>query len=80
MEAGDSLVLYTDGMSDAQNASEEFYGLSRLQDAIRKHSGKPANELRDALLAELRQWVGTTPQFDDITLMVIKREKGVAGE
>jgi serine phosphatase RsbU (regulator of sigma subunit) len=73
MDLGDCLVLYTDGMSDAQNASEEFYGLTRLQDAIRKHSRKPANELRDALLAELRGWVGNTPQFDDITLMVVKR-------
>jgi serine phosphatase RsbU (regulator of sigma subunit) len=75
MEIGDCLVLYTDGMSDAQNASEEFYSLARLQEAIRKHRRKPAKKLRDALLAELRAWVGDTPQFDDITLMVIKRGK-----
>jgi serine phosphatase RsbU (regulator of sigma subunit) len=73
IEVGDSLVLYTDGITDAQNSEEQFYGLERLKDAVRKHHGKPAQELRDALLAEVRNWVGNAPQFDDITLMVVVR-------
>jgi serine phosphatase RsbU (regulator of sigma subunit) len=74
IEPGDALVLYTDGITDAQNADEQFFGLERLQEAVRKHHGKPALELREALLAEVRQWVGDAPQFDDITLMVVVRK------
>ena len=70
----DALVLYTDGITDAQNAAEEFFGLERLKGALIKQRGKPAKELHEALLAEVRDWVGEAPQFDDITLMVMVRE------
>ena len=74
IEPGDALVLYTDGITDAQNPEEQFFGLERLREAVQKHQGKPALELREALLAEVRQWVGDAPQFDDITLMVVVRK------
>jgi serine phosphatase RsbU (regulator of sigma subunit)/class 3 adenylate cyclase len=77
IEAGDALVLYTDGITDAQNAAEEFFGLERLKGALKKQRGKPAKELHEAILSEVRDWVGDAPQFDDITLMVIVRKKGI---
>jgi serine phosphatase RsbU (regulator of sigma subunit) len=76
IEPGDALVLYTDGITDAQNSSEEFYGLEKLQEVLRGLGGKTAEEIRDALREEVRAWVGKAAQFDDITLMVLVREKG----
>jgi len=75
LEEGDTLVLYTDGITDAMNASEQFFGQERLVDAIRRHSTKPTQEILEALLAEERDWVGDAQPFDDLTLMVITREK-----
>jgi serine phosphatase RsbU (regulator of sigma subunit) len=72
-EHGDALVLYTDGITDAQNTSEEFYGLERLQEALSQQRGRTAEEIRDALREEVRTWVGKAAQFDDITLMVLVR-------
>ena len=74
LELGDALVLYTDGITDAQNNAEEFFGLERLQEAIQKRAGKTARDLRDSLREEVRKWVGSAPQFDDITLMVVMRK------
>ncbi len=72
---GDALVLYTDGITDAQNAAEEFFGLERLKEVVKKHHKKPAKELHELLLKEVCDWVGDAPKFDDITLMVIVRDK-----
>jgi serine phosphatase RsbU (regulator of sigma subunit) len=75
VEVGDALVLYTDGITDALNAEEQFYGQERLKEAVRRNCGKPAKEMHEALLAGVRDWVGGAQQFDDITLMVIVRGK-----
>jgi serine phosphatase RsbU (regulator of sigma subunit) len=74
IEVGDALVLYTDGLTDAQNTAEEFFGFERLQEAIQKQHGETARELRDSLREEIRKWVGAAPQYDDITLMVVMRK------
>jgi serine phosphatase RsbU (regulator of sigma subunit) len=76
IDPGDVLVLYTDGITDAENPSAEFFGLERLQEAISKQRGKTAEQIRDALREEVRLWVGNAAQFDDITLLVLVREKG----
>jgi serine phosphatase RsbU (regulator of sigma subunit) len=70
---GDCLVLYTDGITEAQNEAEEFFGQDRLEDALKTQLGRPAREVRDAILAQVAGWVGQAPQFDDITLMVVSR-------
>ncbi len=75
IKPGDALVLYTDGITDAQNAAEEFFGLERLREVMKRQYGKSAKELHEVLLGEVRNWMGDAPQYDDITLMVIVREK-----
>ena len=77
-EEGDILVLYTDGITDAQNADEEFYGMERLERFVCKYAGKTAKQVRDALLDELGAWVGEAAQFDDITLMVVGRNSNAS--
>jgi serine phosphatase RsbU (regulator of sigma subunit) len=75
IEPGDVLVLYTDGITDALNSAEEFYGLDKLELALGEQRGKTAEEIRDSLREGVRRWVGNTAQFDDITLLVLVREK-----
>jgi sigma-B regulation protein RsbU (phosphoserine phosphatase) len=70
---GDTLVLYTDGVTDALNAAGQEYGLERLQQAILAGRGKSAQEMVRALDAELCAFIGGTTPFDDITLLVLKR-------
>jgi serine phosphatase RsbU (regulator of sigma subunit) len=76
LEQGDTLVLYTDGVTDALNEKEQFFSQERLHDALRKYSGKPAGEMHELLFGDVRNWIGNTQQYDDITLMVIVRKKG----
>jgi serine phosphatase RsbU (regulator of sigma subunit) len=74
LEAGDSLILYTDGITDALNETDQFFGQERLEQVVKKLRLKPAREVKEALLAEVSKWVGKTAQFDDLTLMVLVRE------
>jgi serine phosphatase RsbU (regulator of sigma subunit) len=76
---GDALVLYTDGVVEAQNAQGEFYGNERLQAVVKSSPRCSAAELQSALLADVEAFVGEAPQYDDITLMVLVREPGEPG-
>jgi sigma-B regulation protein RsbU (phosphoserine phosphatase) len=66
--------LFTDGLTDAQNDQEIFYGEERLLESARLYLDRQAQEVRDGILADVQRFVGKTAQFDDITLMVIHRE------
>lgn len=70
--AEDLLILYTDGVTDAENESGNFYGTERLLKSIERHRTLPADELHARLLDEVQEFSGKAPQFDDITLMVLK--------
>ncbi|MBN2386242.1 MAG: PP2C family protein-serine/threonine phosphatase [Anaerolineales bacterium] len=71
---GSLLFLYTDGAIDAQNVRGELYGELRLQDLLRSRMNLAAGDLHASLVAELRRYIGAAPQFDDITLVVLKRD------
>jgi sigma-B regulation protein RsbU (phosphoserine phosphatase) len=68
---GDQLVLYTDGVTEAFNPTEELYGSQRLVDEVRVHgSGTPA-ALVERICQSITNFAGTAPQSDDITLTVL---------
>ncbi len=71
---GDLLLVYTDGVIEAKDPREEFFGTQRLVEAMRANLGRPAQDIQDALLAEIRTFVNGAPQFDDITLVLALRE------
>ena len=73
---GDSLVIYTDGVVDAQNDSEGMFGENNLSATLLAHAGQAAVPLRDGILGAIQNFVGRAPQYDDITLMVINRQLG----
>jgi len=79
LDAGDTLVVYTDGLPDAQGTSGELMGTARLLEAARAHLGLPAAAMQQALLAEVHRFVGAAPRFDDLTLLVVAREGPEAG-
>lgn len=70
---GDVLVLYTDGITEAQNDVGAFFGERQLLESIQAHQGRSAEEIRDALMAAVDAFVGGTPQSDDIALLTIVR-------
>jgi serine phosphatase RsbU (regulator of sigma subunit) len=72
---GDSLVVYTDGVIDAQDKRGTLFGDARLVTSLEAHRGNTAKGMLDDLLKDLRGFVGDAPQFDDITLMVLAREQ-----
>jgi phosphoserine phosphatase RsbU/P len=72
MEASDRLLLYTDGVTEPENATGEAFGDRQLEQVVRKNRSEPASELSRQLLSELRQWrPAAVSQQDDITLIVV---------
>lgn len=72
---GEFLLLYTDGVLDAQNSREEYYGPQRLQQAARVNAGGSARQIVDAILADVVRFGGDTPVSDDVILMALVRKK-----
>jgi phosphoserine phosphatase RsbU/P len=73
LEAGDWLVIFTDGLVEAVNAKDEEYDEPALIRVVDRESGRAPAELLGILLAELDRHVGNTPQHDDITCLLLKR-------
>jgi phosphoserine phosphatase RsbU/P len=70
----EAVILYTDGVSEAQDAGEGFFGLERILESACRHRNEDARALGEGLLAEVRAFAGPAPQSDDITLMVVRHD------
>lgn len=79
LAAGDTLVLYTDGVTEASNAEGEEFGESRLADVMANHSHLPLDGLLQAVIAEVQQFCGGCEQQDDITLVIARSLETCAG-
>jgi sigma-B regulation protein RsbU (phosphoserine phosphatase) len=73
---GGALVLYTDGVTDARDPQGQSFGADRLQASVRGSVGRSAQEIQDAIMAEIDTFVGDAPQQDDIALVVVTRDIG----
>jgi serine phosphatase RsbU (regulator of sigma subunit) len=73
MAPGDRLVLFSDGVVEAQNAAGDEFGESRLEAILRAAAGLDAATIVDRVFSAIDHFVGGTPQFDDITLLVLRR-------
>lgn len=69
---GSILVLYTDGVSEAENANDEQFGLDRLIDAVKISRAAPAARIHADIRAALKDFVAEEPTHDDSTLIVLK--------
>ena len=70
LEARSRLILYTDGLTDAQSSSSECFGHPRLLQWLEKTAARNAAELKESLAAELNTFRGTTPLADDLTFLI----------
>ena len=71
---GEALVIYSDGVSEANNLQGEEFGIERLSEVIRKHLKASASGLRDKVESALSSFTQTAPANDDITLVIVKRK------
>lgn len=71
LNSGDLICLYTDGITESMNASDEEYGRPRLVEALRRHQRASAQEIGDAVLADVRRFSGRAP-FDDASVVIVK--------
>ena len=73
LAAGDSLVLFTDGVTEAENRSEEQLGLEAVEVLLGRSHGTRAPELLDAIATHVQSFMGDCAPLDDLTLFVIAR-------
>ncbi len=69
---GDRVVLYSDGVTEAQNGAREFFGRPRLREAVAKASALDCAGMHDAIQQAIRDFTGGAEQSDDITLVVVE--------
>jgi len=74
LNAGDVVVLYTDGITEAENLEGKMYELERLCEIIQQNWQKTAQEIQQAVIDDVRQFIGKQKVFDDITLLVLKQK------
>lgn len=73
LQPDDLLVLYSDGITEAENDRDEEFGESKLIELIANHHQASAKELIERIIVAVRDFAGQKPQSDDITLVVIRR-------
>lgn len=71
---GDTLLLYTDGITEAQNARSDVFGEARLERVFRSCAGRPAGQIIDTIIAGVQDFTGKSTQQDDIAIIVIARK------
>jgi len=71
---GDCLLLYTDGITEAQNPHGAFYGQKRLLESMRARMDCKAQKLQQLLLDDIFHFIEGAPNQDDITMLVLTRD------
>lgn len=73
LERDDCLLLYTDGVTEALDSAGEEFGQERMMGAVRASAQKGAAAIIERVIGDVREFVGSTPQHDDITLIAIRK-------
>ncbi|MBL8215301.1 MAG: PP2C family protein-serine/threonine phosphatase [Bryobacterales bacterium] len=74
LEPGDSLILYSDGVTEAMNEKLELYGEDRLKAVVEERSALSAAQLVEEIRRDIGVFAGAEPAHDDITLLVVRAE------
>jgi serine phosphatase RsbU (regulator of sigma subunit) len=72
LHTGDLMLLFTDGITEAMNEADEFFGEGRLGRLAEEHADLPSDELRERVLREVQAFAGSAPQHDDMTMILLK--------
>jgi phosphoserine phosphatase RsbU/P len=70
---GELIAVYTDGLTEAGNEKDEEFGLERLTECVRKGARQPVQQLCDVVLSDVADFASGMPQYDDQTLLVVRR-------
>jgi len=73
LASGEALIIYSDGVSEANNLKEEEFGMDRLTEVVRRNLASSAAGMRDKVESALSSFTQTAPANDDITLVIVKR-------
>ena len=73
LHPGDLLALFSDGVTEAHDKDDNEFGEERLAELLRPIRNEPAEKLVDKVICEIDRFAGAAPQYDDITLFIIKR-------
>jgi phosphoserine phosphatase RsbU/P len=76
---GETIYLFTDGVTEATDMVDEQFSEERLEAVLRRSGGKPSAEIIDAVAAELRGFVNGAEASDDITMLALRRTEGMEG-
>jgi serine phosphatase RsbU (regulator of sigma subunit) len=71
---GEMLLLYTDGVTDAQNNDGEFIDRKIISNTAQQNIGKTVLDIQQIILDKVHRFVGDAPRFDDLTLVILGRE------
>jgi hypothetical protein len=74
LQAGEYLIIYSDGVTEAQNGEGEFYELNRLKEVIKSKAQRSAQQLGQKILKEVKEFIGETPVYDDLSIIILKRQ------
>jgi serine phosphatase RsbU (regulator of sigma subunit) len=74
LNPGDIVILYTDGITEAENLEKTQYGLERLCDVASRNWQRSAEDIKQAIVDNVQQYIGEQKIFDDMTLLIIKRK------
>ena len=74
LNPGDALVMYTDGVTEAENMEHAQFGESRLEAVLAELKGAPSRKIVETINARIREFTDGAPQSDDITQLVIRRK------
>ncbi len=72
-QPGDTLVAFTDGVSEPENASQQEFGIARLCETITRNVNQTPTEIIENVMSEVLAWTGDTTLQDDMTMLVIRR-------
>lgn len=75
LNEGDGIVLYTDGIPEAYNMQKKQYGIEKLCEIISENWAGSAEEIKQAIVDDVKQFIGKQKVFDDITLVVLKQKE-----
>jgi phosphoserine phosphatase RsbU/P len=73
LERSDCLVLYTDGVTETLNSDGDEFGIDRMMECVRASANDGAHAIVKRIIEEVREFTGSIPQNDDITLIAIRK-------
>jgi serine phosphatase RsbU (regulator of sigma subunit) len=76
LRPGDSVVLYTDGITEATNLRDEMYGEARLEEVLAAHRHASAREIEEQVYTNVKDFTEGAAQADDLTMVVVKMVGG----